>query len=212
MITSSTASTHDSSKRDQLVVLVHGIASKRFWMLFLMWALQRRGYSTRNWGYPSLSGSLDRHARRLRTLLEESTRLGNEVHLVGHSMGAIISRLALSYGPLPGLGRVVLIAPPNHGSPVAKLLSFVLRGLCPVLGELSNRSESNVNQIGPVHGVSVGIIGARFDLLVPLASTLLDGQTDHICLTATHNSLLFQQRTVRNVDAFLSTGRFSHSN
>ena len=202
---------HDSTNRDQLVILVHGFASKRFSMWYLERSLQRRGYATRNWGYLSFSGSLDGHARRLRSLLEESTRVCQEVHVVAHSMGAIISRLALSYGQLPGLGRVVLIAPPNHGSPVAKLFTPVLGGLCPVIAELSSCPASVVNQIGPVQGVAVGIIGARFDLLVPLSSTMMDGQTDHICLTATHNSLLFQHRTARSVSAFLASGQFPRS-
>jgi len=125
-------------------------------------------------------------------------------------MGAIIVRLALSNGPPPHLGRVVLMAPPNHGSPVARFLAPFACPICPVVSELSSRPDSLVNHIEPLDGVQVGVIAARFDWLVPLTNTILDGQTDHICLTATHNSLLFQPAVARNVHAFLSTGRFDH--
>jgi pimeloyl-ACP methyl ester carboxylesterase len=131
------------------------------------------------------------------------------LHVVAHSMGAIVVRLAMRGERLPHLGRLVLIAPPNRGTPVARLFGPLLRPVCPAVAELSNSADSFVNQIGACDGLQVGVIAARYDLTVPRSSTLLDGQTDHICLAGTHNSLLFQQTTAAQVHAFLSTGRFN---
>jgi len=198
----------DSTGRNEMVVLVHGFGAKRLWMRILERRLQKCGYATNNWSYVSLIGSLEGHARRLRTLLDELAPSQEVVHLVGHSMGAIIVRLALSYGPISSLGRVVLIAPPNHGSPVARVFGPLVWPVCPAASELSSHPDSYVNQIDELFDVQVGVIGARFDLTVPVASTMLNSQSDHVCVAATHNSLLFQGTVACHVDAFLSTGRF----
>jgi len=171
--------------------------------------LQRIGYLTHNWGYPSLSGRLDHHARCLRQIIDERLESGSRVHVVAHSMGSIVTRLALSLGD--NSGRAVLIAPPNRGSPVARFLAPLMPSFCPVVDELSSHPNSFVNRLPPCGNVEIGCIAARFDLLVPPSCTELDGQADRVCLTATHNSLVFQRRTARLVHAFLSTGRFGSS-
>jgi len=77
--------------------------------------------------------------------------------------------------------------------------------------EISSNPNSFVNQFKPAEDFDIGIIAARYDLQVPLPNTFLAGQADHICLTATHNSLLFQKETARHVEAFLRTGKFQHA-
>lgn len=193
---------------DEIVMVIHGFAGKPFLMSLLEHRLRRRGYATIKWSYFSLYGSLERHARRLHADLEGMAKTGRKIHIVAHSMGSVVSRLALSYGLLPGLGRIVLIAPPNHGLRAARICSPLFRSFCSAVGELSDRPNSFVNQLTTPDGLEIGVIAARFDLLVPLRSTKLPTQTDHICLCATHNSLLLQREAAECVISFLATGHF----
>jgi alpha-beta hydrolase superfamily lysophospholipase len=193
----------------ELVVLVHGLAAGPSWMRPLARFLERQGYRTHCWRYASLTGSLQVHARRLREVLGDCMARATPVHLVAHSMGSIVTQLALAGRSWPDLGRVVLLAPPNHGSPVARLLAPFARRLCPVVAELSSHPASLVRRMKPPCGVQVGTIRARYDLLVPGSSTMLDGQQDSICFRATHTSLLLQRSVARQVHAFLATGRFN---
>ena len=170
--------------------------------------LQRLGYTTLNWSYPSAIGSLEKHAKQFRLLIEEYSLSETRVHIVAHSMGAIVARLAISYGPLCNLGRVVLLAPPNLGSPVARILGPLFWPICPAVSQLSSHPNSFVNQLEESHDFKVGIISAQFDILVPFRNTPLDTQSEFICLAATHNSLLFQKNVVEHIDSFLSNATF----
>ena len=200
----------DSNVRDELVVLIHGLASKRFWMRPLEQRIRRHGYNTYNWGYRSLRRSLHYHADRLRQELEQRASQTQRIHIVAHSMGAIITRLVLSPLPSDNIGRVVFLAPPNHGSPVARFFGPLVRPVNPTMSEISSRSDSVVNRIGRLNDVTTGVIGARFDMLVPWSSTILEGQTDRILLPATHNSLLIQYSSFKQILAFLAHGAFEH--
>ncbi len=102
---------------DELIVAVHGFAGKRLWMHVLCSRLRSRGCRVSNWGYASLCGSIAKHAQRFHEYLVVSLSDERRVHIVAHSMGAIIVRAALSMGPVANLGRVVLLAPPNTRRP-----------------------------------------------------------------------------------------------
>lgn len=199
----------DFLSRRELVVLVHGFAANRLLMSYLERRLRRSGYATFNWGYGSFLGSLEKHARRLQDALKNAADKADILHLVAHSMGTSVARLALSHERLPTVGRLVLLAPPNRGCPAARVVGPLCRRLCPALSQLSDRPDSLINQMAPPQDVSCGVISARFDWLVPQASTHLSGQADHICISGTHSSLLFQPETARQIGSFLSTGMFS---
>ena len=49
---------------------------------------------------------------------------GKRIHLVAHSMGALVVREYLARGKPERLGRVVLLAAPNQGSPIAEPLKW----------------------------------------------------------------------------------------
>lgn len=199
-----------TSHRQELVVLVHGLGCNSLVMRGLERALRSDGYQTYCWGYQSLRGQVDEHAWRLRCQLEELAERNEVIHFVAHSLGSIVTRRALYHRSLPQLGRIVLIAPPNRGSPWAGLAPPLVHRVCPAIGQLSNRPGSFVNCIPATEDLEVGVIAARYDLLVPGASTIIPGQTDHISLTGTHTSLLFQPSAARQVRAFLAEGAFEH--
>lgn len=197
-------------KSKELVVLVHGFGSNRLLMWYLQRRLQRDGFETHNWGYMSYFGNLQRHARRLRDKLEDLVGQTDTIHIVAHSMGAIVARLALSYGTIPQLGRFVMLAPPNRGCPAARYFSSLGRHICPAVSQLSDRPNSFVNQMARCDDLDIGIISARFDFTVPSPNTALDGQLASFEIAATHSSMLFQKETARQIQSFLSTGRFQN--
>jgi pimeloyl-ACP methyl ester carboxylesterase len=173
-----------------------------------------RAYGCRvdNWGYSSLRGAIAEHAQSLYEHLAVSLSKEGRIHIVAHSMGAIVARTALSTGrPLTNLGRVVLLAPPNRGTPVARHAAKVVGRVCQGIADLSDHDDSFVNRLPSPNSVDVGIMAARFDALVPVTSTHLDGECQHVVLNATHNSLLFSRAAANCVRAFLATGRFDSS-
>ena len=192
----------------ELVFRVHGFLSKRLLMKPLEWQISRGGFRTRSWGYLSFYGSLEQHADRLRPILENLCRENDRVHLVAHSMGSIVLRLAMQAAPLPNLGRMVLLAPPNQGTPMAKLINPFLFWICKGVSELSSDPNSLVNQMEPPTALDFGIVAGRYDWIVPKSRTPLTGQSDHICLAATHNTMLVQPSVARQVVEFLRRGRF----
>ena len=189
------------------MVLVHGFASGRRHFWYLERKLKQIGYQATIWRYNSFRGPLTRHSTRLREHLASLVAENDTgVHIVAHSMGTIVSRLALSE-TLDGFGKLVLLAPPNHGIPLARVVSNVLPTEASV-AQLSSAPGGMIRQMQPNPDLVIGNIAARFDPIVPMSSTHLPHQTDHISITASHNSLLFQPSVCRLIDRFLKTERF----
>lgn len=193
---------------NELIVLVHGFGAKRAVMWPLACRLRANGFRVLAWNYPSLFAKIESHAKRLHDYL--ATRLATETrfHLVAHSMGSIVTRAALIRSPLPNLGRLVLLAPPNGGSPAARLASVLIGGVFVPTHELSDRASSYVNQLQGPNDLDVGILAARYDVLVPVRNTHLVGERMHQTLFATHNSLLLSRTVCEKTIRFLRTGDF----
>ncbi len=192
------------------LLLIHGLGSGPLWMRALARRLRRQGHQVLLWSYPSVVGSLQQHGKRLR---DELRRLDEEpsverFHLVTHSMGGAVARVALTGRRPAKLGRIVMLAPPNRGTPVARVFGRLLRPLCPAVGQLSDRPGSFVRRLPRLEDVEVGIVSGRLDWMVPTWYTHLDDQADHTTLWGTHTSILFQRRTTDRIAEFLESGRF----
>jgi hypothetical protein len=124
-------------------------------------------------------------------------------------MGSIVARCALETGGLTKLGRFVMLGPPNRGSHIARRLASQLGDLCTPLRELSDASDSFVNRLEEPTHVEVGVIAAAADRVVPLKSTHLACQRDHIVLPGHHGVLPWRYETFRQVISFLQDGRFN---
>jgi pimeloyl-ACP methyl ester carboxylesterase len=200
----------------KVIVLVHGWGANRGMMWLLGMRLARRGYRTINWGYLSLSRSIESHANDLHdalTELEQDPEV-DEFFLVGHSMGSIVSRTAVTRccddcGPFTKLRRMVMLAPPNRGSHLASWLGPWLKPIIPTLDQLADRADSYVNCLPIPEKLDIGIIAAQYDGLVNLSNTYLGIERDHlICPHTIHSGVLFHQGVVDQIVHFLEHGCF----
>jgi len=173
--------------------------------------LQAHGYSTTAWGYWNMGCSLLVHAERFAReleLLDREPRI-DTLHVVGHSMGCIISRVALDRYRPRKMGRFVMLAPPNRGSFVATATARTLGRFLTPVAELSTADNSLVNSLPTPQGIDIGVIAAKHDALVAEESTRPDAPHAHITLPTWHTGLLFSRETADLVAGCLATGEFS---
>ena len=199
------------TRNNDVVVLVHGFAANQLIMAPLARVLRRDFPLVINWGYRSLWSPIERHgealAERLRQLDE---RVDGRIHLVTHSMGGIIGRLAVGHYLPQRFGRFLMIAPPNRGSYVASRLAPFLSRFCPPLGQLADDVASFVCKLPPPEVPELGVIAAANDYFVPEHCTRLGCERDHIVLPGLHSSLLWTRQTSQQVKHFLQHGHFLH--
>jgi pimeloyl-ACP methyl ester carboxylesterase len=203
--------THRVSSGRNAVVLVHGLAASRIIMRSLASSLGKVFAGVVNWGYDSMWSPIERHGRQLAELLQRLDGDGayDRIHLVTHSMGGIIGRIALAEFLPQRFGRFVMIAPPNRGSRVAAFLAPYFGRICPPLVQLTDAATSFVCSLPPPTVPELGIIAAQSDFLVHEPNTRLGCESDHITLPGLHSSLLWRRETADQVQHFLEHGRFS---
>ncbi len=193
----------------ETVLLVHGHAAHPVLLEPLRRALERQGFRALNWRYRSLRGSIEVHAEKLAAAaraLDEDAAVAR-LHFVGHSMGAIVVRRALTMMRPRKLGRVVLLAPPNRGARLADLALRLFGPRSIAATELCSRPDSYVNRLAPPTDLDCGIIAASWDHAVSLGSTYLPDQRDHLVLRSLH-TLPLHRHAPAQVGHFLRTGRF----
>jgi pimeloyl-ACP methyl ester carboxylesterase len=192
-----------------MVVLVHGLMATTAIMASLAKSLGKVFSGTLNWGYSSLWSPIEQHGLELAALLRRLDREGHErIHLVTHSMGGIIGRIALAEFCPRRFGRFVMIAPPNRGSRVASYLAPVFGRFCPPIDQLADTETSFVCSLPPPCVKELGIIAAKTDYMVLEPATRLGCEKDHIVVPGQHTSLLFRPETARQVQHFLEHGSF----
>lgn len=211
------------------MVLLHGLVRTSASMNRLQKYLAAAGYSVDNWSYPSRKKPIEDLADAVVPTAAQSCRdRGMErINFVTHSMGGILLRYYLEHQPIEGLGRVVMLSPPNQGSELVDIWSGVpgfgaLNG--PAGYQLSTNVDSLPNQLGPAD-FEVGVITGKnttnviFSLMIPGADdgkisverTRLQGMSDFLVVPAAHSLIMRDPAVMRQVVNFLDQGRFVHS-
>lgn len=195
----------------ELVVLLHGMGRTARSMLPVQEMLEAAGYDVLNIGYSSYCCGIAELGAQVRRQLDSLRRPEHRtVHFVGHSLGGILVRWMLAQeSPPAGVGRVVMLAPPNQGARSADRFSPMVEWLLEPIDELRTDSSATVRQLPPMRDVTVGVIAGRQDGKVTVEETHVAGESGHLVLDANHAFIMKDDEVLRQTLAFLRDGRFA---
>ncbi len=210
-----------------LVLLVHGLGRAAGMFDDLSEALRVDGFTPVAVNYASSRESVADHADHLARLITGLEGV-DRISFVTHSMGGLVVRALLAHPDLADTGitfdRIVMIAPPNRGSAIARTLKDVA-----VYQWLTTETGQDLTPEGaealPVPAIDFAIIaGGRGDdagfnpLLegdddgvVTVEETRLDGACDFLVVPSPHGLIDNHPATIDAVRAFLANGRFTSS-
>lgn len=211
------------------VVLLHGL--NRSWrsMDKMATALQHDGFSTANVDYPSSAKPIEELAPAVidEGLTQCRATGATTIHFVTHSMGGILLRYEHDRNPIPDLGRVVMLGPPNQGSEVIdKTRNWPGVGI--FSGEaglqLGTDEDSIPAQLGPVDfelGIIAGtgtinpfmsaMLPEEDDGKVTVERTQVEGMDDLKIVSNSHSLMMRDDDVIAATSKFLQNGSFADS-
>jgi pimeloyl-ACP methyl ester carboxylesterase len=214
----------------QCVVLLHGLGRTHRSLVRIEAALREAGYTTANIDYPSQSQTIEAPAREAvpRGVRECRQAGARTIHFVTHSMGGILLRYYLSTARIDGLGRVVMLGPPNQGSEVADALvgtALYDHFNGPAGAQLVTGADGIAARLGPVDfplGVIAGNEATAIDSLlatripgendgkVAVERARVDGMHDFLVLPVNHTFMMVNDVVIGQTLQFLRQGAFLH--
>ncbi|WP_407907960.1 lipase family alpha/beta hydrolase [Lysobacter claricitrinus] len=199
------------------VLLVHGLWMRPASMAVLARRLAHEGFETEFIGYAS---SRERPTRAIRAITEAARR--SPCHVIGHSLGGLMTLTALDAEPDLPVERVVCLGSPLCGSAAADGLAR-LPGVGRWLGTSRRLLRDGCRpwhgraEVGSIAGTLplglgrvIGRIHGPNDGTVAVSETRLEGLADHLIVHATHSGLVLSPTAARQAATFLREGRFEH--
>ena len=211
------------------LVLLHGLGRTKWSLWPVAREARRRGRTVHNLGYPSRSAPIETLAEDVGRQLRNTLASGSPVDVVTHSMGGIVLRAAVASGIVSpqSLHRVVMLAPPNHGSELAdRLRDFTIYRLATgPAGQQIGTGEHSVPlrlppapfEVGIIAGrrsgkvLFGGLLGAESDGKVTVESARLEGMRDLVVVDRAHTFIMWAPDVLDYIFTFLETGRFSQA-
>jgi len=201
----------------ETVVLLHGMGRTRLSLWVLEKRLQRAGFRTLNFPYSARNETLDELSDALHAFVEKNVQTPR-YHFVAHSLGNIIIRNGFKKPYRAGLGRIVMLAPPNHPADLAKRLKDnpVYEWVHSDSGQKLASPEFYRDLPAPPveFGVIAGDRGQQLtfdepnDGIVTVAGTKLEGMKDWLLLHHTHTFMMNSRDTAEQCVHFLKHGMF----
>ncbi len=206
------------------VLLLHGLGRRSSSLRHIASSLQTQGYLVTNWAYPSRAQSLDVLASQLGDVYTCLAQTAPTIHIVTHSMGGIVLRRLLARTVLPQLGNIVMLAPPNNGSLVARYLlanPLVRAVLGPAAHTLADGSALNAicavpttpvmiiagtsahDLRNPISLLSATILQEPSDGTVAVRETMLPRMDEFVEIPSCHTWIMNHPETLRAISAFL---------
>ena len=206
------------------VILLHGLARTSNSMSRIEEVLADHGYQVLNIDYPSRKHQISELADIIRNEVVSKTRNVEKIHFITHSMGGVILRCIQRNHPLPNLGRVVMLSPPNQGSEVVDalgklwLFEFINGPAGKQLGTDRNGIFSQLGKVNFELGVITGdrsinwinslLIPGRDDGKVSVESAMVEGMADFLVVHVSHPFIMKDRRVITKCLHYLQNGSF----
>lgn len=206
------------------VILIHGLLQSSRCMVPIGKNLQKAGYQTVEFDYPSTQVTIPEAARNLDKVIRSLEGV-DEINFVVHSMGGLVVRAYTKEFEDPRIKRMVMLGTPNQGAELADLTqqSWLLRTAGgPGARQLGTRANGLIPQL-PVPKFEFAVIAGSSgtpcgwnplirgddDGTVTVDSTKLPGATDFAVVHALHSRLLWNEEVYEQTLNFLKDGRLS---
>ena len=206
----------------ETVVLVHGLWMRGWAMTLLGLRLQRRGFHTIVFSYPSMSNSLSQNALFLSNFVAGLAT--PHIHFIGHSLGGLLVMQMLAEYPEIRVGRIVLAGSPCHSSYAASKLARMGLGRYLIGRSMLQCLRQKVPkcadwyEVGSIAGCKslgagrlLGGLPSPNDGVVAVEETRMSGTSDQIVLNVSHSGMLLSTSVAYQVCMFLRHGYFFHN-
>lgn len=212
-------------KKIDTVVCLHGYLSHGAGMYLIKRRLENEyGMRAELFSYPSVRGSLDENAAALAEFVQKVSK--NGAHIVGHSLGGVVSLRMFANHPEAPVGRLVCLGSPLTGSRAADFLDSQdwaepILGHSLAAGVIDAPASAWATDVCAKRDVGVIAGNARIGLAqfvaefeedndgtVAVSETRLPGARDHLIMPVSHNGMLLSSRVVDQAAAFLKRGEF----
>ncbi len=211
------------ARENECVILLHGLGRSSKSMRPIEQLLAKQAYRVVNIDYPSRHDTLGSLAKTAIDRGLSECGDASRVHFVTHSLGGVLVRQYFQANAVANLGHVVMLGPPNQGSPVVDAYSdwpFVAQiggpaflALSPSDGEVLNLGSVDFS-LGVIAGsrtlnpILSAIIEGPDDGKVSIEDTRIQGMKDHRIIATSHPMLMRNSMVQKQVSCFLEYGIF----